>query len=214
MEIDLPEKPIHSVRDFFLHIFTITIGILIALGLEQGVEAYHHRQLAEEARANIVSELRDNRHNLDEVRKHIPKLMQEPETILQLVNQALAHKLHKTPPMSLHFDLATTTSTSWTTAQAIGALNYMNYQEVKQFSEAYQLQQKFESVENTAFEATEAAVSTVATAKVGLEKVPTQDLLNAKGELERCVTAYHFFQQFADQLSQEYTEVLSKHISK
>ena len=210
----MPGKPIHSVRDFLVHIFTITVGILIALGLEQSVEAFHHRELANEARANIISELTDNKHNLDIVRRGIPKLMKEPEGVLKLVNEALAHNLRKTPPMGLHFDLATTTSTSWTTAQAVGALSYMDYREVKTYSEAYQLQKRFEDVQNAAFEATGAAVSTVAENHLGLEKWPNQDLQNAKQQLERCATAYRFYDQFAKELSDEYAEILSKHLPK
>ena len=37
-------------RDFFIHIATIVIGLLIAIGLEQTVEYFHHRHLASEAR--------------------------------------------------------------------------------------------------------------------------------------------------------------------
>ena len=33
----------HSWRDFFIHIATIVIGLLIAIGLEQTVEYFHHR---------------------------------------------------------------------------------------------------------------------------------------------------------------------------
>jgi len=211
MEIDLPRAPIHSVKDFFIHIFTITVGILIALGLEQSLEAYHHLQLANEARANIVSELRDNKHNLDAVRGKIPKLIEEPESVLKIVNQALAHSLQKTPKMGLHFNLVTTTSTSWTTAQAVGALSYMNYQEVKGFSEAYQLQQRFEDVQKAAFDATISAISTVGEPKTGMEKWSNQDLENAKQQLQRCLAADQVYQQFAAALSQEYAEVLSKH---
>jgi hypothetical protein len=214
MEIDLPRGPIHSVKDFFIHIFTITVGILIALGLEQAIVAYHHRELANEARANIISELRDNKHNLDESRRGIPKLIKQPELLLSLVNEALAHRLKKTPPMELHFALVTTTSTSWTTAQAVGALTYMNYQEVKDFSETYQLQQRFEDVQKTAFEATIAAISAVGELKVGMEKWSTQDLENARQQLQRCSAADQVFDQFAKALSDEYAEVLSKHVSK
>jgi hypothetical protein len=39
-------------RDFFIHIATIVIGLLIAIGLEQTVEYFHHRHLASEARSN------------------------------------------------------------------------------------------------------------------------------------------------------------------
>jgi hypothetical protein len=116
--------------------------------------------------------------------------------------------------MDLHFALVTTTSTSWTTAQAIGALSYMNYQEVKEFSESYQLQQRFEDVQKAALDATIAAISIVGEPKVGMEKWPIQDLENARQQLQRCSAADQVFEQFAKALSDEYTEVLSKHLSK
>ena len=90
----------------------------------------------------------------------------------------------------------------------------MDYREVKTYSEAYQLQKRFEDVQSAAFEATGAAVSTVAEIHLGLEKWPNQDLQNAKQQLERCATAYRFYDQFAKELSDEYAEILSKHLPK
>jgi len=55
MEVHPPHHPLHSWKDFFIHIATITVGLLIAVGLEQSVEALHHRhqrhQLQEDLRA-------------------------------------------------------------------------------------------------------------------------------------------------------------------
>ena len=45
IEVHPPDEKIHGVRDFLLHLFTITIGLLIALGLEAGVERLHHHHL-------------------------------------------------------------------------------------------------------------------------------------------------------------------------
>jgi hypothetical protein len=48
LDVHPPHSPTHTWKDFFIHIATITVGLLIAVGLEQGVEAVHHRrQLAE-----------------------------------------------------------------------------------------------------------------------------------------------------------------------
>jgi hypothetical protein len=41
LDVDLP-YPTHTWKDFFIHIATISVGLLIALGLEQSVEALHH----------------------------------------------------------------------------------------------------------------------------------------------------------------------------
>ncbi len=47
-------------RDFFIHIATIVLGLLIAIGLEQTVEYFHHRHEAREARESIQREAAEN----------------------------------------------------------------------------------------------------------------------------------------------------------
>lgn len=59
MEIHRP-KAAHSWREFLIEIGTIVFGILIALGLEQSIEALHERQLAHEAQDAIDAEIRGN----------------------------------------------------------------------------------------------------------------------------------------------------------
>jgi len=55
MDVHAPHEPLHSWRDFWIHLGTITIGLLIAISLEQSVEALHHvhqrHQLEEDLRA-------------------------------------------------------------------------------------------------------------------------------------------------------------------
>jgi hypothetical protein len=41
MEVHAPHEPIHTWREFWVHLGTITVGLLIALGLEQTVEFGH-----------------------------------------------------------------------------------------------------------------------------------------------------------------------------
>jgi hypothetical protein len=48
-------------RDFFVHIATIVIGLLIAVGLEQTVEYFHHRQQRHELEAAIKRDCEANR---------------------------------------------------------------------------------------------------------------------------------------------------------
>jgi len=47
-------------RDFFIHIATIVLGLIIAVGLEQTVEFFHHRQQLAEARHALAVERRVN----------------------------------------------------------------------------------------------------------------------------------------------------------
>jgi hypothetical protein len=50
----------NSWKEFLVHIATIVLGLLIAVGLEQTIEYIHHRHLASEARASIQRELIQN----------------------------------------------------------------------------------------------------------------------------------------------------------
>ena len=59
MEIHKP-KAAHSIREFLIEIGTIICGILIALGLEQGIEALHRDHALRETREAIRREVADN----------------------------------------------------------------------------------------------------------------------------------------------------------
>jgi hypothetical protein len=48
LDVHPPEHAAHSWRDFFIHIATIVLGLLIAIGLEQSVEWMHERHVRHE----------------------------------------------------------------------------------------------------------------------------------------------------------------------
>jgi hypothetical protein len=60
LEVHPPEHAAHTWRDFLIHIVTIVIGLLIAIGLEQSVEYLHHREQINQAREALDLELRQN----------------------------------------------------------------------------------------------------------------------------------------------------------
>jgi hypothetical protein len=57
LDVHPPHSPTHTWKDFFIHIATIVIGLLIAVGLEQTVEFVHHREQAREVRESLKLEL-------------------------------------------------------------------------------------------------------------------------------------------------------------
>jgi len=74
LDVHPPHAPTHTWRDFFIHIATICVGLLIAIGLEQTVEAIHHHeqrlQLEEDLRKDSkVNEVwaADSLHYLDQM---------------------------------------------------------------------------------------------------------------------------------------------------
>ena len=65
LDVHLPHK-LHGVSEFFLHLFTITVGLLIAVQIESFVEWRHHLHLAEEARRSLRTEIEKNLKDLKE----------------------------------------------------------------------------------------------------------------------------------------------------
>src|SRR5438477_9291067 len=78
IEVHPPHENVHTWRQFLIHIAAITIGLLIAIGLEQTVVYFHHRHQLQEARRELTAELEENRRvlakNLDAVRKMTAEL--------------------------------------------------------------------------------------------------------------------------------------------
>jgi hypothetical protein len=60
LDVHPPHEPIHTWRGFLIHIATITIGLLIAIGLEQLVEHLHHRQQAAAISGKLKAESNEN----------------------------------------------------------------------------------------------------------------------------------------------------------
>jgi hypothetical protein len=61
LDVHPPHEAAHTWKDFFIHIATIVIGLLIAIGLEQTVEAIRHHREVSETRESLKAEIGDNR---------------------------------------------------------------------------------------------------------------------------------------------------------
>jgi hypothetical protein len=143
MEIHAPEGPILSGRHLAVQLATITIGILIALSLEGVTGWFHHRALVREARANILSEIGDNKRELDGALHGATASEQHLNEALRLVNDLLARKKSDIHTVTLVYVGPQLSSASRNTAEATGALGYMEYTEVKRYAAAYELQQQY-----------------------------------------------------------------------
>ena len=143
MDIHPPTGPVESLKDFFTHLLIVTVGILIALSLEGLLEWRHHRELADEARTNIMSEIRANDKDLQAFLQAVPEIRKNQMAVLAAVQGVLGRGKSDAPVPPLSFRLAELSNTSWTTSQTIGALAFMPYAEVKKFAGVYQLQDEF-----------------------------------------------------------------------
>jgi hypothetical protein len=128
-------------RDFFVHIATIVLGLLIAIGLEQTVEYTHHRREAREIREYLRQERRENRayYNVntagfrfeaDELENNLRVfvfLQQHPGTPEE--------KLPGVPVWG--FEHAPIVTSSWKNAQQTQVLNYMPWEETEADAQLY-----------------------------------------------------------------------------
>lgn len=107
LDVHSPHERIHGFRDFLLHLLTITIGLLIALGLEGCVEWSHHRHLRQEADANLHQEIRDNKKELAETRSSIANERENLINVLKFLEARSLNQHYNIHRLSLNFNLAT-----------------------------------------------------------------------------------------------------------
>jgi hypothetical protein len=82
-------------RDFFIHIATIVIGLLIAIGLEQTVEHFHQRHQLQELRRGELTDARIYLEDVDQLRLANSQQIEDLSQRIQQVRLAIAqhHKL-------------------------------------------------------------------------------------------------------------------------
>lgn len=142
MEIHPIHGSVLTLREFFVHLSIITLGILIALSLEGLLEWQHHRSLVREARENLAREIS---HNQKVVEKDLADIRKSEEELNKIIDTM--QKLEKDRKLAGHVDLNYSFGfdnpyfTSWNTANRSGAIQYMNYDEVEKYTETYDQQQ-------------------------------------------------------------------------
>jgi len=138
MEVHAPHHPLNTWRDFLIHIVTITIGLLIALGLEGAVEALHHRHERLETRENLKAEIEEDQkqlpHNLSSLEGERRELLGN----IALLRQLRAHQ-PVAPGAKLDFswDWSSMPDAAWKTARETGMLALFSSDAVQGYSGLY-----------------------------------------------------------------------------
>jgi hypothetical protein len=136
MDVHAPHEPIHTWRDFLLHLATITIGLLIALGLEGLVEAAHHRHLLHQAETNLRAEMNNNRQTLASDEKQLDGTEQEIESDLRLLTAVKTHQ-PTSGQLAKDWEWNGVDSSAWNTARDTGAVALMPYEFAQTYSGIY-----------------------------------------------------------------------------
>jgi len=150
LEIEGPQSPIHSFRDFGIHIATVTIGILIALGLESLLEAHRNHVLVEHARQDFRTEFRNNRAALIKDLKAAEATKAELLGLIQYGQSRLAGKTATLPQLSSVRSFTQVHSTAWETATATQAVIHLPFQEAGLISSAQSKQVFYNALESRA----------------------------------------------------------------
>jgi hypothetical protein len=64
LDVHIPHET-HTWKDFWIHLGTITVGLLIAIGLEQGIEKLHHLREGYQLTADLQNEAKLNRDRIE-----------------------------------------------------------------------------------------------------------------------------------------------------
>ena len=140
IDVHAPEHRIGGKRDFFLHLFTITIGLLIALGLENAAEAWHHHHQRLEAEATIQRELLHNKQHLIETNIVLQREVENMTKALAYLQARSAGQVASGAGISLGYRIPHLQNASWRTANATGVVQYIPYEYVQRLAEAYDSQ--------------------------------------------------------------------------
>jgi hypothetical protein len=151
LDVHAPHESVHGWRDFLLHLFTITIGLVIALGLEGCVEWQHHRHLVQEAEQSLHTEIQNNAHSLAGIATDIHTQQTALKHDLEVLDFVIKNRKYpEHSSMLINFRISNFDNVSWSTAQSTGALAYMDYATAQEYAGIYHTQNLFDTTEEQA----------------------------------------------------------------
>ena len=166
LDVHVPHGRVREVSDFFIHLVTITVGLLIATQIESCVEWRHQVHLAESARESLHAEIEHNVVDLKEAQQGMKKWRTEVDNDLKAMNRIQDHPNDpdaQNAALAINFHAGGLRETAWATAQATGALAYMPYDEAQTYASIYRVQSNYQDA----------------------QKLPEQDVANLFGLLNK-----------------------------
>jgi hypothetical protein len=141
LDVHAPHETIRTWKSFLLHLATIVIGLLIAVGLEQTVEYFHHRQQVAEIRRSLADERRINEvifaSACNEFRRYAPILVGSLQTLSYLRTHPGAAPNQWPGRFSFYMLGTRFQDSAWKTALQSAVLEYVPRAEVRTYSDVY-----------------------------------------------------------------------------
>ncbi|HEY5328647.1 MAG TPA: hypothetical protein VIJ79_02085 [Acidobacteriaceae bacterium] len=125
IDIHPPQHAPMTKREFFVHLFIVILGILIAIGLEQSVEYLHHRHLASEAARALLDERHideeANQFNIFATERHERDLQHD----LAALHAVRAHQPLPPGPFIIQHVSYIYPEAQWQNVHQSGTINYL-----------------------------------------------------------------------------------------
>ena len=141
LDVHAPHDAVRTWKDFFIHIAAIAVGLLIAIGLEQTVEYFHHRHQVAEIRRSLAEERRMNEviftSACNEFRRYAPILLGSLQTLTYLRTHPGAPPSQWPGRFSFYISIVHFQDSAWKVALQSAALAYMPRAEVQTYSDVY-----------------------------------------------------------------------------
>ena len=141
LDIHAPHEGIHNWKQYLLHMSTVVLGILIAIGLEQSVEAMHRAHERAELRESLRREAQEAIRAAKSSEEFDIPAIDWLDTRRMLVEDALArHQAFSAPlPRKPHVDSIQPADPAWNAAKSSGLISLLSQDEVEIYSLADQL---------------------------------------------------------------------------
>ena len=129
-------------KSALLELVIVVAGVLIALSVDTVREWRNERALAAEARANLLSEIGENKQDLDKVLQRFDRAEAEFRKGHAAATNLLAGRPLGIDSLNFGFEMAELSAAAYATAEITGAFAFMDYADVREFSSLYDLQRQ------------------------------------------------------------------------
>jgi len=159
IDVHAPHGGLHTWKDFWIHLGTITLGLLIAIGLEQSVEGVHHRHQRSQMEADLREEGLRNKAMIESDFRFLDVYMRYELDLKAYVDEMRARHVRFPLPDRLAHDEAavnssrgrpsfTISTAAWATARESQMVGLLPRAEAETYSRLY----REEELEHLEFE--------------------------------------------------------------
>jgi hypothetical protein len=157
LDVHPAHRAANSWKEFFVHIATIVLGLLIAVGLEQTVEYFHHRRQVAAVREELRGERETNKDSFARETTNWRWETAELKNNLMVLAYLQKHPstLDENLPGSLVWFHASSghSQAIWDAAKNSGVTSLMYREEVEQYEDAYNQLKKIDEARSLAYDA-------------------------------------------------------------